>query len=244
MVDAPDGSWWFYHFQETPVLGRVVHLQPARWEADWPLMGSDYDRNGIGEPVHTWQKPIMQTSGDYQLLTDDDFDGPSLGLQWQWNHNPKDSHWTLKERKGWLTLKALPADSLKTSRNMLTQKVIGYQSESTTLLTTQGDCFAGLFCFGKEFRGIGLCKEGVFIESHGKRQLIVKGKFAQLWLRVSNDCTANRHQFSYSTDGQHYTKISDAFPMLSGYWKGIRVGLFCYGNSGKAQFDWFTQKYQ
>ena len=244
LVDAPDGSWWFYHFQETPVLGRVVHLQPVRWEADWPLMGSDYDRNGIGEPVHTWQKPIMQTSGDYQLLTDDDFDGPSLGLQWQWNHNPKDSHWTLKERKGWLTLKALPADSLKTSRNMLTQKVIGYQSESTTLLTTQGDCFAGLFCSGKEFRGIGLCKEGVFMESHGKRQLIVKGKFAQLWLRVSNDCTANRHQFSYSTDGQHYTKIADAFPMRSGYWKGIRVGLFCYGNNGKAQFDWFTQNYQ
>ena len=244
LVNAPDGSWWFYHFQETPVLGRVVHLQPARWEADWPLMGSDYDRNGIGEPVHTWQKPIMLTSDDYKLLTDDNFDGPALGLQWQWNHNPKDSHWTLKERKGWLTLKALPADSLKTSRNMLTQKVIGYQSESTTLLTTQGDCYAGLFCSGKEFRGIGLCKEGVFMESHGKRQLVAKGKFAQLWLRVSNDCTTNRHQFSYSTDGQHYTKIADAFPMRSGYWKGIRVGLFCYGNSGKAQFNWFTQKYQ
>ena len=244
LVDAPDGSWWFYHFQETTVLGRVVHLQPVRWEADWPLMGSDYDRNGIGEPVHTWQKPIMLTSDDYKLLTDDDFDGPALGLQWQWNHNPKDSHWTLKERKGWLTLKALPADSLKTNRNMLTQKVIGYQSESTTLLTTQGDCYAGLFCSGKEFRGIGLCKEGVFMESHGKRQLVAKGKFAQLWLRVSNDCTANRHQFSFSTDGQHYTKIADAFPMRSGYWKGIRVGLFCYGNSGKAQFDWFTQKYQ
>ena len=244
LVDAPDGSWWFYHFQETTVLGRVVHLQPVRWEADWPLMGSDYDRNGIGEPVHTWQKPIMLTSDDYKLLTDDDFDGPALGLQWQWNHNPKDSHWTLKERKGWLTLKALPADSLKTNRNMLTQKVIGYQSESTTLLTTQGDCYAGLFCSGKEFRGIGLCKEGVFMESHGKRQLVAKGKFAQLWLRVSNDCTANRHQFSFSTDGQHYTKIADAFPMRSGYWKGIRVGLFCYGNSGKAQFNWFTQKYQ
>ena len=127
---------------------------------------------------------------------------------------------------------------------MLTQKVIGYQSESTTLLTAQGDCYAGLFCSGKEFRGIGLCKEGVFIESHGKRQIVVKGKFAQLWLRVSNDCTANKHQFSYSTDGQHYTKIADAFPMRSGYWKGIRVGLFCYGNSGKAQFNWFTQKYQ
>ena len=244
LVDAPDGSWWFYHFQETPVLGRVVHLQPVRWQDDWPLMGIDYDGNGIGEPVHTWQKPIMQTSEGYQLQTDDDFSGPALGLQWQWNHNPEDSHWTLKERNGWLTLKAQPADSLKASRNMLTQKVIGYQSESTTLLTTQGDCYAGLFCSGKEFRGIGLCKEGVFMESHGKRQIVAKGKYKQLWLRVSNDCTANRHQFSYSTDGQHFVSIADAFPMRSGYWKGIRVGLFCYGNSGKAQFDWFTQKYQ
>lgn len=244
LVDAPDGSWWFYHFQETPVLGRVVHLQPVRWQDDWPLMGIDYDGNGIGEPVHTWQKPIMQTSEGYQLQTDDDFSGPALGLQWQWNHNPEDSHWTLKERNGWLTLKAQPADSLKASRNMLTQKVIGYQSKSTTLLTTQGDCYAGLFCSGKEFRGIGLCKEGVFMESHGKRQIVAKGKHKQLWLRVSNDCTANRHQFSYSTDGQHFVSIADAFPMRSGYWKGIRVGLFCYGNSGKAQFDWFTQKYQ
>ena len=244
LIDAPDGSWWFYHFQETPVLGRVVHLQPVRWQDDWPLMGVDYDGNGIGEPVHTWQKPIVQASDDYLLQTDDDFAGPALGLQWQWNHNPKDSHWTLNERKDWLTLKAQPADSLKASRNMLTQKVIGYQSESTTLLTAQGDCYAGLFCSGKAFYGIGLCKEGIFMESHGKRKIVAKGKYNRLWLRVSNDCTTNKHQFSYSTDGQHFVNAADTFPMRSGYWKGIRVGLFCYGNNGKAQFDWFTQKHQ
>jgi beta-xylosidase len=244
LVDAPDGSWWFYHFQETPVLGRVVHLQPVRWQDDWPLMGIDYDGNGIGEPVHMWKKPITQASDDYQLQTDDDFAGPALGLQWQWNHNPEDSHWTLKERKDWLTLKAQSADSLKASRNMLTQKVIGYQSESTTLLTAQGDCYAGLFCSGKAFYGIGLCKEGIFMESHGKRKIVAKGKYNRLWLRVSNDCTTNKHQFSYSTDGQHFVNAADTFPMRSGYWKGIRVGLFCYGNNGKAQFDWFTQKHQ
>ena len=32
----------------------------------------------------------------------------ALGLQWQWNHNPVDSAWSLDERKGWLTLHALP----------------------------------------------------------------------------------------------------------------------------------------
>ena len=255
LVDAPDGSWWFYHFQETPVLGRVVHLQPVRWQDDWPLMGVDYDGNGIGEPVAEWN--LGRNQGDRLLdpaknhepvlmipvtQPSDDFSSPALGLQWQWNHNPVDTHWSLKEKKGWLTLKALPADSLKQCRNMLTQKVVGYQSESTTLLTSSGDCYAGLFCSGKTFRGIGLCKDGIFVEAQGKREIILKGKFPKLWVRVTNDCQANRHQFSFSTDGLHFTTAGEPFPLRSGYWKGIRVGLFCYGKSGRAAFDEFTQK--
>lgn len=241
LVDTPDGTWWFYHFQETPVLGRVVHLQPVRWQDNWPLAGIDYDGNGIGEPVAEWQKPIP-SSHHFLPQTDDEFSSSTLGLQWQWNHNPVDTHWSLKEKKGWLTLKALPADSLKLCRNMLTQKVIGYQSESTTLLTAQGNCFAGLFCSGKTFRGIGLCKDGIFIETQGKREVITKGKFQKLWLRINNDCQTNRHQFSYSIDGIRFSQVSDAFSMRSGYWKGIRVGLFCYGDNGQAAFDSFTQR--
>ena len=187
--------------------------------------------------------PVTNPSDDFNYpLTSHPSPLTSLNPVWQWNHNPVDSHWSLKERKGWLTLKALPADSLKPCRNMLTQKVVGYQSESTTLLTASGNCFAGLFCSGKTFRGIGLCKDGIVIESQGKREVIQKGKYEKLWVRINNDCQANRHQFSYSTDGIHFIKAGDAFPMRAGYWKGIRVGLFCYGNSGKAAFDSFTQK--
>ncbi len=241
LVDTPDGSWWFYHFQETPVLGRVVHLQPAHWKDDWPLMGIDYDGNGIGEPVYSWKKPISSESS-YSLQTLDDFNGNSLGLQWQWNHNPDNAHWNLSERKDWLTMKAMPADSLKTARNMLTQKVIGYQSESTTLVETTGACYAGIFCSGKLFKGLGLCKNGVFIENSGKREIVCEGKFNRLWLRVRNDSQRNSHQFYYSIDGKKFTPAGEAFPMRSGYWKGIRVGLFCYGPSGQAQFDSFIQK--
>ena len=240
LVDAPDGSWWFYHFQETPVLGRVVHLQPARWQDDWPLMGVDLDGNGIGEPVVSWKKPISSNNSQ-PLRTDDDFSGP-LGLQWQWNHNPVDTYWNLSARQGWLTLQALPAVDLKACRNMLTQKVVGWQSESTTMVESSGDNFAGLFCTGKEFRGIGLCKDGIYVESGGQRQLVQKGSFAQVWFRVTNDCQQNRHQFAYSIDGEHFISAGKAFPMRGGYWKGIRTGLFCYGNDGKAQFDYFQQK--
>ena len=240
LVDAPDGSWWFYHFQETPVLGRVVHLQPARWQDDWPLMGVDYDGNGVGEPVSTWKKPIPSTSAPL-LQTDDDFSG-TLGLQWQWNHNPVDSHWSLTDRKGWLTLKAQPADSLKACRNMLTQKVVGWLSESTTLIESSGDNFAGLFCSGKLFRAVGLCKDGIYVEAGGQRQLVKKGRFAKVWLRVTNDSQQNRHQFAYSLDGEHFVSAGETFPMRGGYWKGIRTGLFCYGSNGKAHFDSFQQK--
>ena len=253
LVDAPDGSWWFYHFQETPVLGRVVHLQPARWQDDWPMMGVDLDGNGVGEPVSSWQKPILSHSDMINLQSYDDFSSPSLGLQWQWNHNPNDANWSLTEKKGWMTLKAMPADSLKTCRNMLTQKVIGYLSESTTLVSASGSCNAGLFCSGKLFRGVGLCKDGIFVEAGGQRKIIQKGRFSKLWLRVTNDCMLNRHQFYYSTDGEHFLKAGDSFPMRAGYWKGIRVGIFCYdsnaksasvrSNVNKAHFDFFHQKF-
>ena len=251
LVDAPDGSWWFYHFQETPVLGRVVHLQPARWEADWPVIGVDYDKNGIGEPVAAWKKPVSSV-GTAGFQTCDDFND-ALGLHWQWNHNPVDTHWNLTDRKGWLTLKAMPADSLKMVRNMLTQKVVGYQSESTTKVSIKGDSYAGLFCSGKLFCGVGLCKDGVFIEFGGQRKIIDKGSYQEVWFKVTNDCQQNRHLFYYSIDGEHYQPAGSAFAMRGGYWKGIRVGLFNYIPTGEtsaksqtssyAQFDYFNQKF-
>ena len=247
LVDTPDGQWWFYHFQETPVLGRVVHLQPVRWQDDWPLMGEDYDGNGIGEPVHHWSLPCPVVPK--ALQTNDDF-SDSIGLHWQWNHNPDDSHWSLSDHPGYLTVYAQPADSLKACRNMLTQKVIGYQSESTTLLTASGNCYAGLFCSGKLFRGIGICPQGIFIEANGQRQIIDSNIGTNpetptpIYFRVINDCEQNRHQFYYSTNGKDFISAGDSFPMRGGYWKGIRVGLFCYGTEGKAQFDSFRMDIQ
>ena len=231
---------WFYHFQETPVLGRVVHLQPVRWQDDWPLMGVDQDGNGVGNPVFQWQMPLP--SQPVKLQTDDEFDSATLGLQWQWNHNPQNDHWSLTQHKGFLTLHALPADSLKACRNMLTQKMVGYKSESTTLLTAKGNCYAGLCCIGKQFRAVGICPQGIFTEFAGQKEIIKTGKFDQLYLRITNDCLHNRHQFYYSTDGQHFTPAGEPFPMRSGYWKGIRNGLFCYGSDGTARFDCFHVK--
>lgn len=244
LVDTPDGEWWFFHFQSTPALGRVVHLQPARWKDDWPLIGVDIDGNGIGEPVAVWQKPTPSVGvrGGFLPQTSDDFNSESLGLQWQWCHNPNNGYWSLTERKGWLTLHALPSPNLKNARNMLTQKSMGYRGEATTLM----DCrqiktgsYAGLLCIGREYRGIGVCGDGIYLEADGQREVIVRKKPSKVYLRVSLNVMTNQHQFFYSLDGKHFTEAGSPFEMHDGNWKGFRIGLFCYGDGGKALFDSF-----
>ena len=243
LVDTPTGQWWFYHFQSTPALGRVVHLQPVRWEDDWPLIGVDADGNGIGEPVAQWQAPCAVEGGARLPQTSDDFSDSRLGLQWQWCHNPDNDHWSLAQSPGWLTLDAQPSTCLKDARNLLTQKTIGYQGQATTLLSTSDlapGASAGLLCMGRDFRGIGVCADGIYLECNGQRQVVSPQRPGQVWLRIALDVQlAGQHQFFYSLDGTHYTPAGAPFTMRSGYWKGFRVGLYCYGGQGQAQFDFF-----
>ena len=61
----------------------------------------------------------------------------------------------------------------------------------------------------------------------------------QIIAGVQNDCLRHTHRFLYSLDGHTFLPAGEPFAMLGGYWKGIRVALFCYGNSGLARFDSF-----
>lgn len=241
LVDTPEGEWWFYHFQDKSPLGRIVHLQPAKWEDDWLKIGEDYDGNGIGEPVAAYKKPNTGISNSQPSTpqTSDDFNGTKLGMQWQWCHNPHNDAWNIEDGK--LILKALPADSLKDCHNMLTQKVMGYESVATTLIDASKirDAYSGLLCIGGTFMGLGICKDGVYIENNGKRESVMNGSFNRVYLRLNIDTRINSFQFSISRDGKDYQPVWKPFQMQSGFWKGVRIGLFCYGKDGKAAFDWF-----
>jgi len=97
------------HFQDRGAYGRIVHLQPVKWVDDWPLVGINQDTQGTGEPVLTFQKPNVGKTYPFQVpQTSDEFDAPELGLQWQWQANPKDGWMSLSARPGWLRLNAAP----------------------------------------------------------------------------------------------------------------------------------------
>jgi len=59
--------------------------------------------------------------------TDDEFDGKALGVQWEWNYQPRADKWSLTERPGFLRLhafKPLRAGDLTKAGNTLTQRCL------------------------------------------------------------------------------------------------------------------------
>ncbi len=250
LVDTPDGEWWFFHFQEWSPLGRIVHLQPMHWEDGWPVIGADYDGNGVGEPVATWKLPHadkQHTTGD--IVWSDDFDSETLDPHWQWNHNPADDCWSLNDKKGQLTLNALKADDFKTARNTLTLRTMGYQgcAEVTldaSMIVEHMRC--GMACMGKQNHQIGVRKESghtiLYIENDGEEEVSIRMRGNSVRLRLMMDATKNEYHFEYSSDNRHFLSLGKVFAMRWGNWKGARIALFAYNNTaarGAAAFSGF-----
>lgn len=98
-VDTVTGEDWFLHFQDVYAAGRIIHLQPMSWKEDWPIIGIAKDGNDYGEPVLNYRKPnVGEAAKEAEIFepdASDDFSKKTLGLQWQWNANPKEDWYKL-----------------------------------------------------------------------------------------------------------------------------------------------------
>ncbi|MBR0037993.1 MAG: glycoside hydrolase 43 family protein [Bacteroidales bacterium] len=232
LVDTPKGDWWFYHFQHTGTLGRVVHLQPVQWKEDWPEIGIDQDGNGIGEPVSEYKMPL-KSKGQKLPQTSDSFTAEKLSPQWQWNHNADAESWSLTEQPGALVLQALPSATFKNARNTITQKVIGYDSEVTIAMDVSGMLNgdrAGLAVLGKPSELAGVYKKNnKYVLFFGRDDLQQLGEEVQtIYLRLRLDVSAKKFRFFFSGDGQDFKPMGWEFFSEFVYWKGVRWGIFNY----------------
>ena len=61
-----------------------------KWNNGWPIIGIDYNDDGIGEPVNSYQKPDVGIAFPVATIPlSDEFNEPTFGLQWQWHANPQ-----------------------------------------------------------------------------------------------------------------------------------------------------------
>ncbi len=247
-VNTITGEDWFYHFQELPAYGRVVHLQPMKWVNDWPVMGEDKDGDGCGEPVMTYKKPNVGATYPVETPREtDEFDGEAIGLQWQWHANSRPWWSYLNKEKKQLRMFSVPmaeeAKSLWGAGNLLMQKfpapefTVNTKIKLTPNKRLDGER-AGLIIMGFSYANLAIEKtaDGFLLSQNEcknadkgsveKQNATVKLPNGEVYLRVKVEkdalCT-----FSYSLDGKKFETFGSKFTAKSGRWIGAKVGFFC-----------------
>ena len=258
-VTTPDGKEdWFLHFQDVYAYGRVVHLQPMKWVNDFPVIGIDKDGDGCGEPVLTYKKPNVGKT--YPIATpveSDEFDSPTLGLQWQWQANPNPLWYFPMSDRGILRLFAWEIfpeyKNLWGAPHLLLQKFPTLDFKATTKFSfsphRDGER-AGLAVIGMDYATLSLQKtaNGFVINQtvckgadSAKEEVVVESintSASTLYFRVevkskkvkNRDNITRPHaycNFSYSEDGKKFIPIGKEFEASEGKWIGAKVGVFC-----------------
>ncbi len=164
LVETQTGEWWFMHFQDKGVYGRIIHLQPVTWKDDWPVMGIN-DRNYCGEPVLSYKKP--NTGKMHPIMTpqdSDEFTTSKLNLQWSWHANPQQT-WGFASNLGYYRMygQYYPEDytNFWSVPNLLMQKLPAPNFTATmkvdAVLHNEGDK-CGLIMMGWDYSYIALKK--------------------------------------------------------------------------------------
>ena len=267
LVELKSGEWWFMHFQDRRAYGRIVHLQPVHWVNNWPLMGEDLDGDGIGEPVAEWTKPDVGREFPVDApQTSDAFDGPTLGLQWQWHANPRPEWSSLSAHSGFLRLNAVQNltqnGNLWFVPNLLLQKFPAPSFAATAQVDfrpAQDGERCGMVVMGRRWAYIGLYRSagalrlGMSLGNYDQaddatremESVEVPSGNAYLRVQVANPSDdVSECSFSYSLDGRQFRAIGESFQAVPGVWIGAKVGLFCVNpnlaaSRGYADFESF-----
>lgn len=258
IVDTQGGDWYGLIFQDRGGVGRVLTLMPCRWIDGWPMLGDEEGR------IPLRMRPLVSGQPVTPLVVSDDFNKPTLGLHWQWNHNPVDEAWSLTERPGWLRLKTSRiADNLYLAPNTVSQRMEGPQCRAWIEMDLShlkdgdraGFCsfngHSGVLTMRKEGRRLLLTMSEQTVNLSDKYKEVTSVDETErecvdicrqkLWLRIDADFRVGRDiaTFHYSLDGKQWTSIGNDFQMRFDWQRlfmGTRFAIFCYATKYKGGY--------
>lgn len=251
LVQDIDQNWWFLHFQYKGVYGRVVHLQPVRWNDNWPIMGRGVL---VGEPVEEYRKPSCKTLQSFsEPPSTDNFFDHKLGLQWQWPANPQANFYSFeKDTKG---LCLYPINTTGTDypvlwecANLLTQKIMCPSFTAETLINISQlpqNCKTGMIIIGGQYATLGIERKKnslvlYFTESKTSplnSETRIENTIAhinckntdyiKIRMKFNDDGTCN---FKAKIDPLTWITPAPAFYSIGGYWVGAKIGIYAISN--------------
>lgn len=133
VVDS-HGKWWGYLFKDSGAVGRCPWLMPVSWQNNWPVFNGGTSPTAISMPSY-----LTRSTQKMGVVSSDDFSSTSVKLEWQWNHNPDNTHWSLSARPGFYRITTSRVDSgLTTAKNSLTQRSFGPTCSGRIALDASG----------------------------------------------------------------------------------------------------------
>jgi beta-xylosidase len=251
IIDDEKGNWYGLIFQDRNGVGRVPLLMPVRWVDGWPMLG---DENG-NVPLN-WEVPLKSHDSGKRIVESDDFSGKQLKINWQWNHNPVNSAWSLSERQGYLRLKtSRVVSNLYLAPNTITQRMEGPTSSGIISMEVskmkEGDV-AGFSAFNGNSGLLSVIMDGgrkyltmstniVSLDNNTKAVLGVEVKEEArvelskdvVYLRIDGDFNLNKDlaTFFFSFDNKNWTPIGPEYKMIFDYRKlfmGSKFAIFNY----------------
>jgi beta-xylosidase len=246
MVQTQNGDWYYLSFVDAYPGGRVPALAPITWTADgWPVLQTVNGRWGTSYPYPNVPPPPRQVK---PMIGTDMFAGTTLGPQWEWNHNPDTSRYTVNN--GLRLQTATVTNDLYAARNTLTHRIQGPTSTATIELdysTMANGDRSGLAMLRQSSAWIGIKRDnnatrvvmtdGLTMDGSwnttgtGTERASANVSGGRIWLRVKADIrpgSGRQALFSYSTDGTNFTSLGPAFTLNNAwqFFMGYRYGIF------------------
>ena len=247
IVDTEYGDWYGIIFQDRGGVGRLLTLSPVRWLDGWPMIGDEQGK------VPATMRPLVSNQPEKGIVCSDGFDDATLGLHWQWNHNPIDKAWSLNERPGYLRLKTgRVVDNIYLAPNTLTQRMEGPACSAYISIDLShmkdGDC-AGFAAFNSETGALMVKKTGkkltlqmseLDVQLAERTKAVEKAeekvietiplKQSKIWLRIDADFRPGQRggrdaaNFFYSLDGTQWKKIGTNDYRMRFDWRRFFMG--------------------
>lgn len=249
LVTDAGGNDWFLHFQDKGAYGRIIHLNPVAWKEGWPVIGTDRNGDGCGEPVRKYPMPV--STGEKTPMQD-------IAKLFQWNSNYSDFF-------GFETPESLmriyshrlssPQANLWEVPNLWLMKLPAEEFEFTgkVRISAKGDSdgvSSGVTVMGLDYCRLGLTEKGdkfvlefatcndaeggtpekvdeiaVLTPDRIYAAGLIPNMEIEIWLRVKVKKGA-KCNFSYSLDGKKYIPVGDEFTARQGKWIGAKIGFY------------------
>ncbi|MEU1844814.1 RICIN domain-containing protein [Micromonospora sediminicola] len=246
LVQTQNGSWYYMAFTDAYPGGRMPTLAPITWTADgWPQVQTVNGAWGASYPNPLPLRPVKPLTGT------DTFAGSTLGVQYEWNHNPDNSRWSVNN--GLRLQTATVTTDLYRARNTLTHRIQGPTSTGTVELDYSGmrdGDRAGLAMLRDSSAWIGVRRDngatrvvmtnGLTMGSDNWNTTSTGTEIAgapvsggRIWLRANADIrpgSGRQARFSYSTDGVTFVPLGNALTLNNAwqFFMGYRFGIFNY----------------